>query len=163
MSEQLHKLHQKLILPQLAWVENAIKQVKEKVRTLVIATRELHGVVMDLEHVARASCVRLAGQIISRTVKAQMGSLPSNVHFSVRLTHEHACSMERKDLVLGSEQEGGSDHRQVFRSRKALRSSLLEHLLVVVCRTVKRRPCEDTADPVFFQKHPWNTHEIVAR
>ena len=26
-------------------VENAIEQVKEKVRTLVIATRELHGVV----------------------------------------------------------------------------------------------------------------------
>ena len=30
-------------------VENAIKQVKEKVRTLAVATRELHGVVMDPE------------------------------------------------------------------------------------------------------------------
>ena len=38
-------------------VENAIKQVKEKVRTLVIATRELHGAVMDPEHVAVAWCV----------------------------------------------------------------------------------------------------------
>ena len=70
-------------------VENAIKQVKEKVRTLVIATRELHGVVMDLEHVALAWCVRLAGQIISRTVK-------------------------RKDLVVGSRKEEDSDHSQVF-------------------------------------------------
>ena len=32
--------------------ENAIKQVTGKVRTLVIATRELDGVVMDPEHVA---------------------------------------------------------------------------------------------------------------
>ena len=39
-------------------VENAIKQVKEKVRTLVIATREMHGVVMDREHAALAWCVR---------------------------------------------------------------------------------------------------------
>ena len=54
-------------------VENAIKQVKEKVRTLVIATRELHGVVVDLEHVALAWCVRFAGQIISRTVKGEDG------------------------------------------------------------------------------------------
>ena len=45
-------------------VENAIKQVKEKGRTLVTATRELHGVVMDPEHVALAWCVRFGGQII---------------------------------------------------------------------------------------------------
>ena len=38
-------------------VEKAIKQVKEKVRTLVIAIRELHGVVMNPEHVALAWCV----------------------------------------------------------------------------------------------------------
>ena len=54
-------------------VENAIKQVKEKVRTLVIATRELRSVVRDLEHVALAWCVRFAGQIISRTVKGADG------------------------------------------------------------------------------------------
>ena len=41
-------------------VDNAIKQVKEKVRTVVIATRELDGVVMDPEHVALAWCVRFA-------------------------------------------------------------------------------------------------------
>ena len=31
-------------------VENEIKFVKQKWRTLVIANRELHGVVMDPEH-----------------------------------------------------------------------------------------------------------------
>ena len=50
-------------------VENAIKQVKEKVRTLVIATRELHDLAMDAEHVTLAWCVRFAGQISSRIVK----------------------------------------------------------------------------------------------
>ena len=45
---------------------NAIKLVKERVR-------ELHCVVMDPEHVARACCVRSGGQIISRTVKCEGG------------------------------------------------------------------------------------------
>ena len=54
-------------------VENAIKHVKEKVRTLVNATRELRGVVMDPEHVALAWCVRFAGQVISRTLKGADG------------------------------------------------------------------------------------------
>ena len=40
-------------------VEKAIKQVKEKMRTLVITTRELHGVVMDPEHVALAQLFAL--------------------------------------------------------------------------------------------------------
>ena len=70
-------------------VGNAIKQVKEKVRTLVIATRELHGVVMDPEHVALAWCVRFAGQIYFPYCEGRRcDSLHSNVHFSVRLTHE---------------------------------------------------------------------------
>ena len=42
-------------------------------RTLVIATRELHGVVMDLEHLVLAWCVRFVGLIISRTVKGADG------------------------------------------------------------------------------------------
>ena len=48
----------------------------------------------------------------------------------------HACSMVRKDLVLGSEQEEDSDHRQVFErfsscaSKEARRSSSRGHLLV---------------------------------
>ena len=52
--------------------EKEIKQVLEKVRTLVIATRELHGVLMDPKHVALAWCVRFAGQI-SRTVRGADG------------------------------------------------------------------------------------------
>ena len=60
----------------------------------------------------------------------------------------HACSMERKDLVLGSEQEEGSDHRQVFgRSEEFIVGTFAG---CVVCRTVKRRPREDAADPVSF-------------
>ena len=43
-----------------------------------------------------------------------MGSLHSNVHFNVRLTHEPCLRRGRKDLVLGSEQEEESDHGQVF-------------------------------------------------
>ena len=54
-------------------VENATKHVKEKVRTLVTATRDLHGVVMDPEHVALAWCVRFAGQINARIVKGADG------------------------------------------------------------------------------------------
>ena len=52
---------------------NTITLVKEKVGILVIAIRELHRVVMDPEHVAMVWCVRVAGQIISRTVKGTDG------------------------------------------------------------------------------------------
>ena len=70
-------------------VENAIKQDTEKVRTLVIATRELHGVVMDPEHVALAWCVRFAGQIMSRTVKGADG-LPAFQRALPRASHPRA-------------------------------------------------------------------------
>ena len=70
MSEQSHKLHKHTVdSASVCMVENAIQQVMEKVRTLVIATRELCGVVMDLEHVALAWYARFAGPVISRTVK----------------------------------------------------------------------------------------------
>ena len=96
-------------------VENAIKQVKENVRTLVIATRELHGVVMDPEHVALDWCVRFAGLIISRTVKGADGLTAFQRAFQ-RASHPRAmpAAWRRKDLVLGSEQEEDSDHGQVF-------------------------------------------------
>ena len=54
-------------------MENAIKQVKEKVRTLVIVRRDLHGVVMDPGRVALAWCLRFAGQTVSCTKKAADG------------------------------------------------------------------------------------------
>ena len=72
-------------------VENAIKLVKEKVRSLVIATRELHGVVVDPEHVALAWCVRFAGQIISRTVKGADGRTAFQRAFQ-RMSHPRAMS-----------------------------------------------------------------------
>ena len=54
-------------------VEKSIRQVKEKVRSLVIAAREVHGVVMNAEHVALSWCVRFAGQIVSLTEKGRAG------------------------------------------------------------------------------------------
>ena len=74
---------------------------QEKVQTLVIATRELHGIVMDPEHVTLAWCVRFAGQIITRTVKGADGLTAFQRAF-------------RKYLVLRSEQEEDSDHGQIF-------------------------------------------------
>ena len=54
-------------------VEKAYQTSQGKSANPVIATRELHGVVMDPAHVAQACCVRFAGQIISRTVKRADG------------------------------------------------------------------------------------------
>ena len=83
------------------------RQVKEKVRTLVIATRELHGVVMDLEHVALAWCVRFAGHFPYRDGRPWTHCIPTWMSACVSPTG-HACSMGRRDLILGSEQEEGS-------------------------------------------------------
>ena len=90
-------------------VKNAIKQVNVKMRSLVVATRELHGVVMDREHVALAWCVRFAGQIISRTVKGADGLTAFQRAFQ-RTSHPR----DMPAAWLGSEQEEGSDHRQFF-------------------------------------------------
>ena len=50
-------------------VENAVKQVKEKVRVLVIRARELHGATIDRSHVTLPWYIRFAGQVLSRTVR----------------------------------------------------------------------------------------------
>ena len=90
-------------------VRNAINHVKEKVRTLVIATRELHG-----RHGPCACgadvCVRFAGEIITRNVKGTDGLTAFQRAFQ-RVSHPRAM---RKDLVPGSEQEEYSDHGQAF-------------------------------------------------
>ena len=109
-------------------------------RTLVIATRELHGAAMDPEHVVLAwcVCVRFAAQIMSRTVKGADWLTAFQRAFQ-RASHPRAmiAALERQDLVLGSKQEEDSDRRQVlgtvssWASKKALRSSLWEHLRVV--------------------------------
>ena len=54
-------------------VENAVKQVKDKVRVLVIGARELHGATIDLNHVTLPWCIKFAGHVLSRTVKGQDG------------------------------------------------------------------------------------------
>ena len=64
--------------------------------------------------------------------------------------------MERQDLVLGSEQEEGSDHRQVLDCIFLGSKEGSQEFIVgtpagcVVLRTVKRRPREGAADPGFF-------------
>ena len=138
-------------------VENAIKQVKEKVRTLVIATRELHGVVMDPEHLALAWCVRFAGQIISRTVKGTDGLTAFQRAFQ-RASHPGAMPAAWGEKILYLE----ASKRKVQISDTYLYSIFLgiregsEEFIAgtpdgcVVCRTVQRRPREDAADPVFF-------------
>ena len=83
-------------------VDNAIKQIKEKVRTLLIATRGLHGAVMDPEHVALAWCVCV---LLVRSFPV----VHSIVHFSVRLTHEsclqHGEKRARRRFRAGAESE----------------------------------------------------------
>ena len=53
--------------------ESGIRQVKEKVRTLVVAARELHDVVIDSRHRCLEWAIRYAGQLITRTVKGPDG------------------------------------------------------------------------------------------
>ena len=78
---------------------HAIKQVKEKVRTMVIATRELHGVVMDPEQVALAWYVRFAGQIISRTVKGADGLTAFQREFQ-RASHLRSMPSAWREKIL---------------------------------------------------------------
>ena len=89
-------------------VENVTKLVKEKVRTLVIATRKLHGVVMDPVHVALAWYVHFcwSNQSPYRERCRWAHCIPTCISACASPT-SHAC-MVRKDLVLGSEQEEGS-------------------------------------------------------
>ena len=140
-------------------VENAIKQVKEKVRTLVIATRELHGVVMDPEHVALAWCVRFAGQIISRSVKGADGLTAFQRAFQ-RASHSRDMPAAWEEKILYLE----ASKKKIHITDKFLDGIFLsikegsEEFIVgttagcVVCRAVKGRPREDAADPVFFNR-----------
>ena len=87
-------------------LKNAMKLVKEMVRALVMATRELHGVVMDREHVALAWCVRFAAQIISRTVKGADGLTAFQSAFQ-RTSHPRAIlsACGEKSPVFGRKHE----------------------------------------------------------
>ena len=113
VSEESLKLHQNTILRRLAWFENAIKL---KVRTLVIATRELDGVVRDPEHVALAWWVRFACQIISCTVKGADGLTAFQRAFQ-RTSHPRRMpsAWREKILYFKSQQEEDVGHRQIVR------------------------------------------------
>ena len=67
---------------------------------MVIATRELHGVVM--EHVALAWCVCVAGWIISSTVKGA-GGFTALQRALQRTSHPRATPSEWRDQILFSE------------------------------------------------------------
>ena len=90
-----------------------------------------------------------------------MGSLHSNVHFSVRLTHEPCLQHGEKQILY---LEASKKKIQItdkfldgfFLCIKGGSEEFIEGTLAgcVVCRTVKRRPREDAADPVFFNSIP---------
>ena len=111
---------------------------------MVIANRELHGAVMDLEQVALAWFVRFAGQIISRTVKGADG-----------LVWQRARGRYRS--------QANSQTASSWASKKDLRSSSLEHLLVVWCAELSSDGLVKTLQIPFFQLHSWNTKETCVR
>jgi len=80
-------------------IESGIKAIKEKVRTLVIAARELHGVVIGPDHVALEWCIRFAGQILSRTVKGADGLTAFQRAFQ-RRSHPRALPAPWGEKVL---------------------------------------------------------------
>ena len=90
-------------------MENATKLVEAEVRTLVIATRELHGVVMDRGHVA----LRVAGQIISRTVKGEDWLSDFSTCISTHVSSEsHASRLERTNKEGSNKKVHVTDYSQ---------------------------------------------------
>ena len=53
--------------------ESGVRIAKEKARTLVCCSRELHGVTVGRSHVSLPWCVRIAAQIISRSHRGTDG------------------------------------------------------------------------------------------
>ena len=95
-------------------IENAVKQVKEKVRVLVIGARELHGATIDRNHVTLPWCIRFAGQVLSRTVKGHDG-LTGFQRAYQRKSHPRPlpAAWGEKGPVLGGHQEKDTAERQV--------------------------------------------------
>ena len=90
-----------------------------------------------------------------------MGSLHSNVHFSVRLTHEpclqhcvkRSCTWKRARRIFRSQ----TSFWTLSASKKARRTPAG----CVVCRNVKRRPREDATDPVFYNSIPGTPKRLL--
>ena len=146
-------------------VENAVKQVKEKVRVLVIGARELHGATIDRNHVTLPWCIRFAGQVLSRRVKGHDG-LTAFQRAYQRKSHPRPLPAAWGEQVLYLE----ATKRKAQLSDKFEDGIFLgikdgtEELIVgtptgcKICRSVKRRSRADAADPVFFNSvrgTPW--------
>ena len=146
-------------------VENAVKQVKDKVRVLVIGDRELHGATIDLKHVTLPWCIKFAGRVLSRTVKGQDG-LTAFQRAYQRKSHPRPLPAAWGEKVLHLE----ASKRKAQLSNKFEDGIFLgiengtEELIVVtptgckICRSVKRRSRADAADSVFFNSvrgTPW--------
>ena len=83
-------------------VENALQQVKEKVRNLGIATRELLGIVIDAEHVALAWYVCAfcwSDYFPYRERRRRAHCIPTCTSAWVSPT-SHACSTGRKKILF---------------------------------------------------------------
>ena len=97
---------------------------------------ELHGVVMDAEHVALAWCVRFAGHIISST-----DGLTAFQRAFQRTSHARAMLSAWREQILHLEASKKKiqitdkflDGVCLGHKRKFLVSSSLEHLLIVWC------------------------------
>ena len=102
---------------------------------------------MDLEHATLAWCVKFAGQITYCIVIGADGHAAFQPAFQ-RKCHPRAIPSSRKkqvqiiDKLLDGTVSGIKEGSEKF----------IIGLLCVVCRTVKRRPCENAADPVFKQQ-----------
>ena len=146
-------------------VENAVKQLKEKFRVLVIGARELHGATVDRNHVTLLWCIKFAGQVLSRTVKGQDG-LTAFQRAYQRKSHPRPLPAAWREKVLYLE----ASKRKAQLSDKFEDGIFLgikdgtEELIVEtptgckICCSVKRRSRADAADPVFFNSvrgTPW--------
>ena len=126
-------------------VENAIKQVREKVQTLVIAIRELHGVVMDFEHVALAWCVCARFHFPNCERRRWTHCISTCFSACASLT-SHACSMERRILYLeASKMNVQITDKFLDGIFLGIKEGSEESIFgtpagCAVCRTVKRRP-----------------------
>ena len=145
-------------------VENDIKQVNQKVRTLVIATSELHGVVMDPEHVALAVCAFCWSDHLKFCERRRWAHCISTCSPA---SHPRAMTAAWGEKILYLEASKKIQIPEkfwdgIFLGVKEGSEEFIMGTLAacVVCRTVKRRPREDAADPVFFAG-PMSVHSWI--
>ena len=136
----------------------------------MIAIRELHGVVVDLEHGALAWCVRFVGQIISRKLKGASELTACQRAFQ-RTSHPRAMPSALGEQIL---------YLEASKKKIQITDNFLDGIFLdiqegseeyvigtpagcVVCMTVKRRPRQGRRRSSVVQQHLWNTQETCAR